>query len=82
MTITTLSMLIMTEERGIRTPTMQPHVLISSLYFFLRTRSNRSGGIQGGISNGENIVGRVCFKPTSTIGKEQNTVSRAGRLCF
>lgn len=43
-----------------------------------RTRTNRSGGIQGGISNGENIVVRVAFKPTSTIGREQNTVTRTG----
>jgi chorismate synthase len=43
-----------------------------------RTRTNRSGGIQGGISNGENIVLRVAFKPTSTIGREQNTVTREG----
>jgi chorismate synthase len=44
----------------------------------LRTRSNRSGGIQGGISNGEPIVLRVAFKPTSTIGQSQDTVTRAG----
>jgi len=44
----------------------------------IRTRSNRSGGIQGGISNGENIILRVAFKPTSTIGREQNTVTREG----
>jgi chorismate synthase len=36
-----------------------------------RTRTNRSGGIQGGISNGENIVVHVAFKPTSTIAKVQ-----------
>ena len=36
-----------------------------------RTRTNRSGGIQGGISNGENIVITVAFKPTSTIGQLQ-----------
>jgi chorismate synthase len=36
-----------------------------------RTRTNRSGGIQGGISNGENIVIHVAFKPTSTIGQSQ-----------
>ena len=36
-----------------------------------RTRTNRSGGIQGGISNGENIVIHVAFKPTSTIGQAQ-----------
>jgi chorismate synthase len=34
--------------------------------------------VQGGISNGENVVVRVAFKPTSTIGREQNTVTRAG----
>jgi chorismate synthase len=43
-----------------------------------RTVSNRSGGIQGGISNGENIVIRVAFKPTATIGKEQRTVTKEG----
>ncbi|CAM9887721.1 unnamed protein product [Chrysoparadoxa australica] len=43
-----------------------------------RTRTNRSGGIQGGISNGETIIIRVCFKPTSTIGQEQRTVTREG----
>jgi chorismate synthase len=36
-----------------------------------RTKTNRSGGIQGGISNGENIVIHVAFKPTSTIGQAQ-----------
>ena len=43
-----------------------------------RTVSNRSGGVQGGISNGENIVIRVAFKPTATIGKEQRTVTKDG----
>jgi chorismate synthase len=44
----------------------------------VRTRSNRSGGIQGGISNGESIVFRVAFKPTATILMEQKTVSSEG----
>lgn len=44
----------------------------------IRTATNRSGGIQGGISNGENIIIRAAFKPTATIGKEQRTVSKAG----
>lgn len=44
----------------------------------VRTVTNRSGGIQGGISNGENIIIRVAFKPTATIGKEQRTVTRSG----
>jgi chorismate synthase len=43
-----------------------------------RTVTNRSGGIQGGISNGENILLRVAFKPTATIRKEQRTVTREG----
>jgi chorismate synthase len=43
-----------------------------------RTVTNRSGGTQGGISNGENIVLRVAFKPTATIRKEQQTVTRSG----
>ena len=43
-----------------------------------RTSTNRSGGIQGGISNGENIIIRAAFKPTATIGKEQRTVSKTG----
>ena len=44
----------------------------------IRTSSNRSGGIQGGISNGEDIVLRVAFKPTATILKEQKTVDVDG----
>ena len=44
----------------------------------VRTRSNRSGGVQGGISNGEEIVLRVAFKPTATILKEQETVDEQG----
>lgn len=42
----------------------------------VRTRTNRSGGIQGGISNGETIVMRIAFKPTSTITTKQKTVTR------
>jgi chorismate synthase len=44
----------------------------------IRTRTNRSGGIQGGISNGEDIVFRVAFKPTATVLREQNTVTKSG----
>jgi chorismate synthase len=39
-----------------------------------RTRTNRSGGIQGGISNGEDIIIRAAFKPTATILREQPTI--------
>ncbi|MBC8259553.1 MAG: chorismate synthase [SAR324 cluster bacterium] len=45
----------------------------------VRTRTNRSGGIQGGISNGEEIDLRVSFKPTATINFEQDTVNREGK---
>jgi len=45
----------------------------------VRTTSNRSGGVQGGISNGENIVFRVAFKPTATIRKAQDTVDSGGQ---
>ncbi|MFC4995231.1 chorismate synthase [Rubritalea tangerina] len=41
----------------------------------VRTKTNNSGGVQGGISNGENIIFRVAFKPTATIMTEQPTVS-------
>ncbi len=43
-----------------------------------RTRTNRSGGIQGGISNGETIQLRVAFKPTATVRVAQDTVNREG----
>ena len=41
----------------------------------VRTATNFSGGIQGGISNGEEIYFRVAFKPTATISREQKTVT-------
>jgi len=44
-----------------------------------RTRTNHSGGVQGGISNGEDIVMRVAFKPTATISQAQDTVDRHNR---
>ena len=44
----------------------------------VRSRSNHSGGIQGGISNGEDIYFNVAFKPVATILKDQNTVNKSG----
>ncbi len=44
----------------------------------VRTETNNSGGVQGGISNGENIFFRVAFKPTSTIARVQKTVTASG----
>jgi len=43
------------------------------------TASNRSGGVQGGISNGEELIFRVAFKPTATIIQNQNTVDKDGQ---
>jgi chorismate synthase len=45
-----------------------------------RTKTNRSGGIQGGISNGENIEIKVAFKPTSTIGQAQVRIDYCNKL--
>ncbi|XP_034688315.1 chorismate synthase 2, chloroplastic-like isoform X3 [Vitis riparia] len=42
----------------------------------IRTRTNHSGGIQGGISNGEVLSMRIAFKPTPTIELKQHTVTR------
>ncbi|MGH9156844.1 MAG: chorismate synthase [Acidimicrobiales bacterium] len=44
-----------------------------------RTATNRSGGVQGGITNGQPVVVRVAFKPTATVPRAQQTVDRQGR---
>jgi len=44
----------------------------------VRTTSNRSGGIQGGITNGEPVFFRIAFKPTATLMQKQQTVSAVG----
>lgn len=43
-----------------------------------KTKTNHSGGIQGGISNGMNIVFRTAFKPTSTIMQSQSSIDQQG----
>jgi chorismate synthase len=45
----------------------------------LRTETNRSGGVQGGISNGEDVIFDVAFKPPATIAKPQRTVDSRGQ---
>ncbi len=45
----------------------------------VRTQSNYSGGIQGGISNGEDIYFRIAFKPIATLLREQRTVDSENR---
>jgi chorismate synthase len=44
----------------------------------IKTHSNHSGGIQGGISNGEDIYFRTAFKPVATIMQNQNTLNEQG----
>jgi chorismate synthase len=44
----------------------------------VHTKTNHSGGVQGGISNGEPLTFRVAFKPTATISKPQSTVTVEG----
>ncbi len=44
----------------------------------VRTKTNYSGGIQGGISNGEDIYFRVAFKPVATLMKDQQTIDKTG----
>src|SRR5690606_27352747 len=44
----------------------------------VRTKTNHSGGIQGGISNGEDIYFRVAFKPVATLMKDQESINQEG----
>jgi chorismate synthase len=45
----------------------------------IRTKTNHSGGIQGGISNGEDIYFNVAFKPVATIMQDQESIDREGK---
>ena len=47
----------------------------------ITTLTNHSGGIQGGITNGNDVVFRVAFKPIPSIAQLQQTVNRAGEPC-
>lgn len=47
----------------------------------IATLTNHSGGIQGGITNGDDIVFRVAFKPIPSIAQPQKTVNRTGETC-
>ncbi|MCC6354424.1 MAG: chorismate synthase [Verrucomicrobiae bacterium] len=48
----------------------------------VHTASNRSGGTQGGITNGEPVLFRIAFKPTATIAKPQKTVTTRGHAAI
>ena len=47
----------------------------------ITTLTNHSGGIQGGVTNGNDVIFRVVFKPIPSIAKSQQTVNRAGEPC-
>ena len=47
----------------------------------ITTATNHSGGIQGGITNGNDVVFRVAFKPIPSMAQPQQTVNRAGETC-
>jgi chorismate synthase len=48
----------------------------------VHTRTNHSGGIQGGISNGEDIYFRTAFKPVATIMQDQESVDQFGNVAI
>lgn len=48
----------------------------------VHTRTNHSGGIQGGISNGEDIYFKVAFKPVATIMQDQESVDQDGNIAI
>ena len=57
----------------------QNDVFVSGAENGIRTLTNHSGGIQGGLSNGQDIYFRVVFKPVATLLREQNTVNKDGK---
>ncbi len=62
------------EERG----SQQNDIFVPDGQDGITTQTNRSGGIQGGISNGQDIYFRVAFKPVATLLMEQATVDKDG----
>ena len=47
----------------------------------ITTLTNHSGGIQGGITNGNDVVFRVAFKPIPSVAQPQQTVNQTGETC-
>ena len=66
------------EQNDIFIPASEEISHLSPLNPHLSTKTNHSGGIQGGISNGQDIYFRVAFKPVATILKAQETVDKEG----
>ena len=66
------------EQNDIFIPASKDISHLSPLTSHLSTKSNHSGGIQGGISNGQDIYFRVAFKPVATLLMEQDTVDLEG----
>jgi chorismate synthase len=62
--------------RGVALKGSEMNDAFTSINGKIKTRTNNSGGIQGGISNGEDIYFRVLFKPVATISMQQNTVDK------
>jgi len=63
---------------GTRLPGSEHNDLFENDNGKVRTKTNHSGGVQGGISNGEELYFRVAFKPTATILQKQATVDKTG----
>ena len=66
------------EQNDIFIPASEEISHLSPLNPHLSTKTNHSGGIQGGISNGQDIYFRVAFKPVATILREQQTIDLEG----
>jgi chorismate synthase len=56
----------------------QQNDIFTNINGHITTRTNRSGGIQGGISNGNDIYFRIAFKPVATVLMEQETIDKDG----
>ena len=66
------------EQNDVFVPATEQSSHLSPLTPHFPTKTNHSGGIQGGISNGQDIYFRVAFKPVATILQEQQTIDLEG----
>ncbi len=63
---------------GVNTLGSEQNDVFTTVTGGISTRTNHSGGIQGGISNGEDIYFRVAFKPVATLLMQQDTIDKDG----